>query len=390
MKIRIYDYLICGSIVLAPFTYMVAFKYTNTANLIDLYRFGFTCLIILQLSYSHKIYLNKVKVNPSILFFSLVILNGLISNLLYLQVDNIASLGRYILYLLGLIILREKIVFLLIKYIEQILLIFLTVGVIQTITGDTYLVNMAERVAGPYYLHASGYSLFLVTTLPILIYKISKEGLSFFRFICLLTGLFILLRTGSRAGLIGFLISIILVYGKKIFSKYTVLVLFISLVSFRSQLIDFFFDNPLLKRFVYLFKNGIFDASSNERVDIIIRSINGLDSLQRVFGIGIGYFDNFQESIVGERIAAHNNFLLFFIEGGLFLLIFFIIHLVWIAVKISKVKDINKKKLLVLLFLNIELFGLINNNLYYYIPYFISLIIIHEFISEKKWKSLKY
>ena len=255
--------------------------------------------------------------------------------------------------------------------------------------GKEY-VNMAERVAGPYYLHASGYSLFLVTTLPILIYKISKEGLSFFRFICLITGLFILLRTGSRAGLIGFLISLILVYRKRIFNKYTILFLFISLVSFRSQLLEFFFDNPLLKRFVYLFKNGIFDASSNERVEIIIRSINGLDSIQRFYGIGIGYFDNFQESIVGERIAAHNNFLLFFIEGGLFLLIFFIIHLVWIAVKISKVKDINKRKLLVLLFLNIELFGIINNNLYYYIPYLISLLIIHEFISEKKWKSLKY
>ena len=249
---------------------------------------------------------------------------------------------------------------------------------------------MAERVAGPYYLHASGYSLFLVTTLPILIYKISKEGLSFFRFICLITGLFILLRTGSRAGLIGFLISSILVYRKRIFNKYTILFLFISLVSFRSQLLEFFFDNPLLKRFVYLFENGIFDASSNERAEIIIRSINGLDSIQRFYGVGIGYFDNFQESIVGEKIAAHNNFLLFFIEGGLFLLIFFIIHLVWIAVKISKVKDINKRKLLVLLFLNIELFGIINNNLYYYIPYLISLLIIHEFISEIKWKSLKY
>ena len=87
--------------------------------------------------------------------------------------------------------------------------------------------------------------------------------------------------------------------------------------------------------------------------------------------------------MVGERIAAHNNFLLFFIEGGLFLLIFFILHLIWIGVKILKVKNINKKKLLILLFLNIELFGLINNNLYYFIPYFISLIIIHEFILEK-------
>ncbi len=390
MKIRIYDYLIFGSIVIAPFTYMLAFKYTNTANLIDLYRFGFTCLIILQLIFSRKIYLNKVKVNPSILFFSLVILNGLIFNLLYLQVDNIASLARYGLYLLGLIIFREKIVYLLIKYIEQILLIFLTVGVIQAITGDTYYVNMSNRVAGPYYLHASGYSLFLVTTLSILTYKISKKGLNFFRFLCLITGLYILLRTGSRAGFIGFFLSIILVYGKKILNKYTVFALFISLVSFRNQLLEFFFDNPLLKRFVYLLSNGIFDASSNERVDIIIRSLNELDSLQRIFGIGIGYFDNFQELMVGERIAAHNNFLLFFIEGGFFLLIFFIIHLIWIGVKILKTKDINKKKLLVLLFLNIELFGLINNNLYYYIPYFISLIIIHEFISEKNWKSLKY
>ncbi len=390
MKIRIYDYLIFGSIVLAPFTYLLAFKFTNTANLIDLYRFGFTCLIILQLIYSHKIYLNKVYINPSILFFSLVILNGLIYNLFYLQFDNIASLGRYILYLVGLIILRKKIVFLLIKYIEQILLIYLIVGIIQIITGDTYEVNMSDRVAGPYYLHASGFSLFLVTTLPILIYKISKYGLNFLRFLCFIIGLYILLRTGSRAGLIGFLISVILVYRKKIFNKYTILVLSISLVSFGSQLLDYFFDNPLFKRLVYLFTNGIVDASSNERVNIIIRSINGLDTLQSFFGIGIGYFDNFQESIVGERIAAHNNFLLFFIEGGLFLLIFFIMHLVWIAVKISNVKDINKKKLLVLLFLNIELFGLINNNLYYYIPYFISLIIIHEFISEKKWKSLKY
>ena len=66
MKIRIYDYLIFGSIVIAPFTYMLAFKYTNTANLIDLYRFGFTCLIILQLIFSRKIYLNKVYTNPEL------------------------------------------------------------------------------------------------------------------------------------------------------------------------------------------------------------------------------------------------------------------------------------------------------------------------------------
>ena len=248
MKIRIYDYLIFGSIVLAPFTYLLAFKFTNTANLIDLYRFGFTCLIILQLIYSHKIYLNKVYINPSILFFSLVILNGLIYNLFYLQFDNIASLGRYILYLVGLIILRKKIVFLLIKYIEQILLIYLIVGIIQIITGDTYEVNMSDRVAGPYYLHASGFSLFLVTTLPILIYKISKYGLNFLRFLCFIIGLYILLRTGSRAGLIGFLISVILVYRKKIFNKYTILVLSISLVSFGSQLLDYFFDNGYLPR----------------------------------------------------------------------------------------------------------------------------------------------
>ena len=270
-----------------------------------------------------------------------------------------------------------------IKYIEYILLLFLTVGLIQAITGDTYLVNMVDRVAGPYYLHASGFSLFLVSTIPILIYKISKSGISFTRFICLITGLFILLRTGSRAGLIGFLISVILVYGKKIFNRYTALALFILLISFRNQIIDFFFANPLLKRFVYLIKNGVFDASSNERVHIITRSLSGLDSLQMYFGVGIGYFDNFQESIVGEKIAAHNNFLLFFIEGGLFLLIFFIIHLVWVVVKISKVKDIDRKRLLVLLFLNIELFGLINNNLYYFIPYLICLLIIHEFILEK-------
>ncbi len=383
MKIRIYDYLICCTIVIAPFTYMLAFKYTNTANLIDLYRFGFTCLIILQLIFSHKIYLNKVKVNPSILFFILVILNGFIFNLLYLQVDNIASLARYGLYLLGLIVLRKKIVFLLINYIEQILFIFLAVGVIQVITGDTYYVNMSNRVAGPYYLHASGFSLFLVTTLSILLYKISKDGLNLFRIICFIIGLYILLRTGSRAGFIGFFLSVILVYGKKIFNKYTIIALFLFLFTFRNQLLEFFFDNPLLKRIVYLFNYGIFDASSNERFDIIVRSLNELDKIQWIFGIGIGYFDNFQESMVGERIAAHNNFLLFFIEGGLLLLIFFILHLIWIGVKILKIKNINKKKLLILLFLNIELFGLINNNLYYFIPYFISLIIIHEFILEK-------
>ena len=108
---------------------------------------------------------------------------------------------------------------------------------------------------------------------------------------------------------------------------------------FSNQLLEFFFDNPLLKRIIYLFNYGIFDASSNERFDIIIRSLNEFDTIQWIFGIGIGYFDNFQELMVGERIAAHNNFLLFFIEGGFFLLIFFILHLIWIGVKILKIKN---------------------------------------------------
>ena len=167
------------------------------------------------------------------------------------------------------------------------------------------------------------------------------------------------------------------VYRYYIFNKnYIIQIVLISII-FYNNILDLILNNPVTKRISLLILNGVFDASTNERLMIFSRSFSNIDSLYLFFGIGTGYFDNFQETLVGERVAAHNNLLLHFIEGGVLMIIIYICHILYSYNLIRSIRDINLKRMLLLIFINIEIFGIINNNYYYFIPYFLYIILLH-------------
>lgn len=360
-----------------PFLFLLCFKISSFTPYFEYLRLIFLALLIVIISNYSGLGFLKKKVNATSLFFLILILNGIIANFLYLELDNVSTLSRYILFFFGCTLLSPSLGNSIIKNIHIYSLPVIAIGILQIIFNDTYLVNGVERISGPYYLHSSGYSLMLVCILPILIFKWYQEkSKSFLVLGIILISIYLLLRTGSRAGFIGFILSIIYVYKGQILKKKYLIPIIISIPVLSYKLVNLIMTSTSTKRIALLIQNGIFDASSNERLMIINRSIMNLDPLYLFTGIGTGYFDNFQETLTGERIAAHNNVLLHLIEGGVITLLLYLAHLVYSYKLITRVKEIRLKQLLLLVFINVEIFGIINNNYYYFVPYFLNIILI--------------
>lgn len=368
-----------------PFLFLLCFKIISFTPYFEYLRLIFLVLLIVAISSYSGLGFLKKRVNVSSLFFLILTLNGIIANFLYLELENASTLSRYILFFFGCTLLSPSLAISIIKYIHIYSLPIIAIGILQVLFNDTYLVNGVERISGPYYLHSSGYSLILVCILPILMYKWDQgKSKSFLVLGMVLISIYLLLRTGSRAGFIGFLLSIIYVFRGKIFKKKFLIPLILSVPVLSNKLINLIMNSPSTTRIAFLIRNGIFDASSNERLVIINRSVSNLDTLYLFTGIGTGYFDNFQEALTGERIAAHNNILLHLIEGGALMLILYLAHLIYSYILITRVKEIRLKQLLLLVFINVEIFGMVNNNYYYFIPYFLNIILIQTLTENER------
>ena len=141
----------------------------------------------------------------------------------------------------------------------------------------------------------------------------------------------------------------------------------------------FNFDfQPRLKNMLFLSSNyGQVDSSSKTRFDIIDNSLAAIDEKDVVFGKGLGMFNSFY-SEVGDKegVAAHNNYLLFFIEGGIIALItyllfeFIMLFNLFRAIKNNfRLKHESDKKLIfaaATVFIGIEFLGFLLNNYYFY------------------------
>lgn len=110
------------------------------------------------------------------------------------------------------------------------------------------------------------------------------------------------------------------------------------------------------------------DSSTQTRKNIIDITINNLDDIERYLGIGLGGFNQYYFSNTGELgIAAHNDFLLFYIEGGFIALISYIIFLSATTIFWFKAYKKYGKQFLVPLsiFVAIYILSFLNNPFYY-------------------------
>ena len=135
---------------------------------------------------------------------------------------------------------------------------------------------------------------------------------------------------------------------------------------------------PRLKNLLFSGANyGHIDSSSKTRIEIIDNSLAAIDETDIIFGKGLGMFNSFYNQAGGkDGVAAHNNYLLFFIEGGIITLaIYILFELILLFKFISSIKYIfnikneDDKKLLfsaATLFIGIEFLGFLLNNYYFY------------------------
>jgi len=141
----------------------------------------------------------------------------------------------------------------------------------------------------------------------------------------------------------------------------------------------FNFDfQPRLKNLLFSGSNyGQVDSSSKTRFEIIDNSLAAIDEKDVVFGKGLGIFNSFYAKAGDKKgVAAHNNYLLFFIEGGILALAVYILFEFVMLVKLFKsvknsfriTHDSDKKLLFATatLFIGIEFMGFLLNNYYFY------------------------
>ncbi|MEE1975181.1 O-antigen ligase family protein [Maribacter cobaltidurans] len=158
-------------------------------------------------------------------------------------------------------------------------------------------------------------------------FLVPKKNL--FTFIGFLLLFYLFFNTHSRMPLAFLFLSFLAYYffkEKRAF-KFLKSLMMILLVFFGLYLLVAKTDvSPRLKKLV-VSENAFKDPSSNTRFVIIENSVLEMTTFEKTIGIGLGGFNDFYFGISNkDGVAAHNNFLLFFAEGGIIGLFLFIVY----------------------------------------------------------------
>ena len=143
-----------------------------------------------------------------------------------------------------------------------------------------------------------------------------------------------------------------------------------------------------MPRISELFFSNKIDSSTLYRIFIVNESLNNLSFSQYFTGIGLGGFNEFFFLATKEKdVAAHNDYLLMLVEGGLVSLILYIYIQYKVVIDILKAKNAknNITKLVFVLFFGIEILGFLENAHYFYqSEILIFIILAYFYASEKK------
>ncbi len=189
------------------------------------------------------------------------------------------------------------------------------------------------------------------------------------------------MRVHSRLLLISLFSTLLVLFfigTKKLFVKFKILLATSYLIITGFFLMLNFDFQPRIKNLLFADRTyEQMDSSSKTRIEIINNSLNSIDETDVIFGKGLGMFNSFY-SLVGEKkgVAAHNNYLLFFIEGGIIGLLGYILFELILLMKFFKsiknifsINNISEKKLIyaaATVFIGIEFLGFLLNNYYFY------------------------
>ncbi len=258
-------------------------------------------------------------------------------------------------------------------------------GFLEIFTNDIQYLNNAYRVSGSFKFHQLAFGMFLFTIITCVIflkYNANDKILKKIIFgIVLALLLYLFMRVHSRLlslSLFSTLLAVSFIGSKQLLAKVKIMTATMFLLVTGLFLMFNFDFQPRLKNLLLSRNNsGFVDSSSKTRLDIINNSLAAIDEVDVLFGKGLGTFNGFYEKAgLKKGVAAHNNYLLFFIEGGIVALAAFILFEFIMMIKFfktiknsHKIKYESDKKLLfaaATLFIGIEFLGFLLNNYYFY------------------------
>ena len=262
------------------------------------------------------------------------------------------------------------------------LFIALCFGVNEILFGNVQFLNKAYRISGNFVNHPLGYALLLFVTLTYIFSFITFHNtqimIKLFALIIFVVSFILFIETHSRILTVAFFVSIfgtyILIEQKKLKKILLVSECFVLLI----LLFYLALETNVLPRIQDLIITKGTDPSTMIRVTIIKESIENFVGIYKLIGIGLGGFNHYFYDITGLlNVAAHNDYLLFFIEGGLIVGVMYLTFQIWVLLVIKeKIKILKKENFSdnilflgitsMILFIGIEIFGFLINHFYYY------------------------
>lgn len=279
---------------------------------------------------------------------------------------------------------------------KRFLIYFITLslfwGTIEIISGDIDYLNGAYRFAGSFKKHQLATALFIYVLLVLYAEFILKYKKRFIIFSVYFVLLGFLVATQSRALLGIFLIVHFLYYLFQIKSVKRLFLLGIGSVVVLGAFYYIVVYTDAMPRYksMVVGDHGIYDASTLERLDIMYDSINNLKGGHKVSGIGLGGFEAFYRNITGrEDVAAHNNYLLFYIEGGFIALGLYLLFQIILGMNL--IKNVRRKqgkltRPTFMLFFGITIMSFLLNNYYFYCSELLVWSFIGGYLAECKYE----
>lgn len=270
------------------------------------------------------------------------------------------------------------------QHVSAIVTVLLVIAVLggfyEILTGQVRLANGAYRVAGHYDHHHLGYGLLMFVLLT---YSLNVQIIGngnplskLFHFGLFICGMYMFINSHSRMLTVSFFATNFLAYIftsgniKRVLSSGFVFLIF-SVVAY--YLVMF---TQLFPRIREMLMVNRVDHSTLYRIFIIKSSTDAMSTLDYLIGIGMGGFNMFFYRATGEdEVAAHNDYLLWLVEGGALMLLFYLIFQYKVVMEIIRKakKAIQRSKSAYrlgvssfVLFVGIEIFGFLLNPHYFY------------------------
>ncbi|GEM_PF-1406677 len=258
-------------------------------------------------------------------------------------------------------------------------------GFYEIYIGDIQYLNNAYRLSGSFKFHQLANGMYLFTIIScIIFFKYNAKNKLFKNLIygiLIILLLYLFMRVHSRLLFISLFSTLLVLFfigTNRLLVKFNIIIATIYLLITGLFLMFNFDFQPRLKNLLFSGSNyGQVDSSSKTRFEIIDNSLAAIDEKDVVFGKGLGIFNSFYAKAGDKKgVAAHNNYLLFFIEGGILALAVYILFEFVMLVKLFKsvknsfriTHDSDKKLLFATatLFIGIEFMGFLLNNYYFY------------------------